>query len=102
VSGEVLLDLVGDVEVFGRQAESLASGLGELGSAFAVAASGTRDFGNAASDLGLGDDDLRTTVVVGLGRFVDPQEGRDVVTIDRSPRPSPGPRTGQLCRRSGS
>ena len=47
--------------LIGRETEAGASGVGELGAAFAVALLGALDFRNAFADDRLGDDQLRLT-----------------------------------------
>ena len=64
---EVSFDLVGNIEEFGRKTESSACGFGKVGSAFAVAFGGASDFGDAATDFGLGDDDGGLAVLSALG-----------------------------------
>ena len=73
--------VVGNVEVFVRQTQTLACGVGKFRAAFAVGLAGAGDFWNAFANEGFGDDELRLAAagVPGLRHCV--HECADVVAV---------------------
>ena len=91
VVGEVGANVVADEEMLvGGQAEPGAGGGGELGAALAVTLGGAGDLGDAAADLGLGDDELRFAALRFLRLVVGLEDGGKVVTVDRLHVPADG------------
>lgn len=80
--GKVSFHFVGDVEGVCRKAESSARAFGKVGSAFAVAFGCASNFGDTATDFGLGDDDGGLAVLGVLCGFEGCSDGGVIVTVD--------------------
>ena len=68
VLGKIFLRLLGNEIMFVGQSQSFAPGIDKLGACFAVRLVGSCDFRNAFADQCVGDDELRSPIVVFLRR----------------------------------